>query len=176
MRPLADCLHLDMGEAQWVLTERNTMPNYRILPFYSKKEVDSRNSTLSELLQSVFTHYQCIYSYPGIYSLSYTCMTTAILCVIIGPLHLLFWALHHLQSDKTFLSQENWVHWSLQRLCASFSGFESVYSALSCCCQWRLFVNASIAKKYFSYLSHILHHFAILPFPLWNAACGEQQY
>lgn len=51
MRPLADCLHLDMGEAQWVLTERSTMPNYGILPFYSKTEVDSRNSALSELWQ-----------------------------------------------------------------------------------------------------------------------------
>lgn len=48
MRPLADSLHLDMGEAQLVLTERNVMPNYRILLFYSETEVNSRNSTLSE--------------------------------------------------------------------------------------------------------------------------------
>lgn len=51
MRPLADSLHLGMGETQLVLTERNMMPNYGILPFYSKTEVGSRNSTIFELLQ-----------------------------------------------------------------------------------------------------------------------------
>lgn len=51
MRPLTDSLHLDMGETQLVLTEGHRMSNYRILLFYSKTEVDSRNSTLSELLQ-----------------------------------------------------------------------------------------------------------------------------